>query len=115
MKVTNLNQTAQIDTNLNCAFSQKNISNLSNKIVNQISKTINNLYKAIATKPDPKKYEFLHNLSAAASDRVIGASKKVPPTYLTPENSIIPPTTIVPPPKQTSPNQTNQTIGETNE
>lgn len=80
--ITNISQTSKADVNLKCAFSQTNITNIANKMVTQISSTINNLYKGIQSKPDSTKYDFLHNLGAAISDQVISASGKVPPNYI---------------------------------
>jgi len=75
VNIRSIQQTSKAETNLKCAFTQTNISNIANKIVNQISTTINNLYKGIQNKSvDPSKYDFLHNLGAAISDKAIGAS-----------------------------------------
>ena len=79
--VDTLTQEGIADLNLRCAFNQTNISNISNKIVSQISTTINNLYKGIQANPDPKKSEFLHYLGGAISDKIIGASGAIPPNY----------------------------------
>jgi hypothetical protein len=73
--IDDVSQSARANINLSCAFNQSNINNISNKIVSHISTTINNLYKSIKDKPDPKKYDFLHHLGAAISDKIIGASQ----------------------------------------
>jgi len=83
-QISNLSQTATIDTNIKCAFNQSSINNLSNKIVSQISTTINNLYKGIKNNPDPTKYNLLHYLSAAVSDKIIGSGEKIPDAFILP-------------------------------
>jgi hypothetical protein len=76
--IDTISQTGKADLNLNCTFNQSNVSKLANKIVSQISSTVNNLYKGIEGKPDPSKYELLHHLGASLSDKIIGAGGKVP-------------------------------------
>ena len=75
-----IEQISKAETNLKCAFNQTNISKIANKIVTQISTTINNLYEGIKKNPTPAKYDFLHHLGAAISDKVISASGTIPST-----------------------------------
>jgi hypothetical protein len=82
--IDNVTQIGKANINLNCAFNQTNISNISNKIVNQISTTINNLYKGIQTNPTPEKYEFLHFLGAAVADKIVNAGNNTQPNSTQP-------------------------------
>jgi len=75
--IDTITQNGKANLNLNCAFNQKSISNISNNIVNNISTTIDNLYKG-ANNKDPTNYDLLDALGGAISDKIIGASGILP-------------------------------------
>jgi hypothetical protein len=113
--ITDIKQISTASTNLKCAFNQTNISNISNKIVSQITTTINNFYKAIKDNPDPQKYELLHHLGAAISDKIISAGMEFPnasslPEASTPFISQEPPNNVQEPPNnvQEPPNNSQE-------
>jgi hypothetical protein len=81
INIANNKQKATAELNLDCVFNQSNISNISNKIVTKLSTSINNLYKGILTSPDSSKYELLHFLGGALSDKIIGAGGQIPNSY----------------------------------
>ena len=86
LEISDIEQQAVAKLYMTCIFDQKNVSEISNKIVNKISKKYNQIYDAIEKKGAQKgqawkddKMKLADLFSAAGAEKIIAAAGNLPP------------------------------------